>query len=108
MSIDLSTYSVAQLEALATQVQDEIQRKKAQAKKNLIADLERVARDAGVSLSDLFGEKAAPAAKKPRAAVAAKYRNPNNTDQTWSGRGRQPLWLAALLAEGKKLEELAI
>lgn len=106
MSIDLSTYSVAQLEALATQVQDEIQRKKAQAKKNLIADLERIAREAGVSLSDLFGDKAA--AKKLRGAVAAKYRNPNNTDQTWSGRGRQPLWLAALLAEGKKLEELAI
>ena len=108
MTIDVSIYSIAQLEALAEQVQEEIKRKRAVAKKQLMADLERVARDAGVSLAELFGDKAAPAAKKPRAAVAAKYRNPNNPDQTWSGRGRQPVWLAALLADGHTLSSLAI
>ena len=107
MAIDLSPLSVAELEALAVQVQDEIKAKKVLAKKTLLADLERVARDAGVSLTDLFGDAAAKAgkAKKP---VAAKYRNPNDVSQTWSGRGRQPVWLAALLAEGKKLEDLAV
>lgn len=108
MSIDLSIYSVQQLEELAIQVEQEIQQKKALARKSLIADLERVARDAGVSLSDLFGEQAKSTPVKARAAVAAKYRNPNNPTQTWSGRGRQPVWLAALLAEGKALAELAI
>ena len=107
MTINLAPLSVTELEALAIQVQDEIKAKKAQAKKTLLADLERVARDAGVSLTDLFGDTAAKAgkAKKP---VAAKYRNPNDASQTWSGRGRQPVWLAALLAEGKRLEDLAI
>lgn len=107
MAIDLSPLSVAELEALAVQVQDEIKAKKVLAKKTLLADLERVARDAGVSLTDLFGDAAAKAskAKKP---VAAKYRNPNDASQTWSGRGRQPVWLVALLAEGKKLEDLAV
>lgn len=108
MSLDLSVYSVHQLEELAIQIQDEIKRKKAAVKKNLIADLERIAREAGVSLSDLFGDGAKAAPAKRQSKVAAKYRNPNNQDQTWSGRGRQPLWLAALLAEGKQLEELAI
>lgn len=108
MTVDVSIYTIPQLEALANEVEQEIQRKKGLAKKQLMADLERVAREAGVSLDDLFGQKAGSAAKKPRAAVAAKYRNPNNPEQTWSGRGRQPVWLAALLAEGTALASLAI
>ncbi|PRD30519.1 UNVERIFIED_CONTAM: hvrA [Trichonephila clavipes] len=107
MTINLTALSVAELESLAVQVQDEISAKKALAKKTLLADLERVARDAGVSLADLFGEGATKAVKVKK-PVAAKYRNPSDSSQTWSGRGRQPLWLAALLAEGKKLEELEL
>ena len=41
-----------------------------------------------------------------RGVVAPKYRGPEG--QTWSGRGRQPGWLVALLAEGHTLEEFAI
>ncbi len=108
MTIDLSTLSAPQLEELAVQVQDEIKRRKAQAKKSLIADMEKLAREAGVSLSELFDVVTAKKPAKAKSAVAAKYRNPNDGSQTWSGRGRQPLWLAALIAEGKKLEDLAI
>lgn len=107
MTIDLAPLSIAELEALAVQVQDEITAKKALAKKTLLADLERVAREAGVSLTDLFGAGATQVAKAKK-PVAAKYRNPNDPSQTWSGRGRQPVWLAALLAEGKKLEDLTV
>lgn len=99
---------MSQLEELAVQVQEEIKRKKAQAKKSLIADMEKLAREAGVSLSELFGVAVDKKATKTKPAVAAKYRNPNDASQTWSGRGRQPLWLAALIAEGKRLEDLAI
>lgn len=108
MTIDVSSLSVSQLEALAVQVQDEITRKKAQAKKSLIADMEKLAREAGVSLAELFEITADKKPAKAKSSVAAKYRNPNDASQTWSGRGRQPLWLAALIAEGKRLEDLAI
>lgn len=108
MTIDVSSLSVSQLEALAIQVQEEIARKKAQAKKSLIADMEKLAREAGVSLSELFELTADKALAKAKYSVAAKYRNPNNASQTWSGRGRQPLWLAALIAEGKTLQDFAI
>lgn len=43
-----------------------------------------------------------------RAVVAPKYRNPENSDETWSGRGRQPRWLVAALKKGKKLRDFAI
>jgi DNA-binding protein H-NS len=40
--------------------------------------------------------------------VAPKYRNPGDASQTWTGRGRQPAWVAEALAGGARLEDLAI
>ncbi|MEL7541705.1 MAG: H-NS histone family protein [Pseudomonadota bacterium] len=40
--------------------------------------------------------------------VAAKYRNPKDASQTWSGRGRRPLWLEAELKSGKSLSSFEI
>ena len=34
------------------------------------------------------------------------YRNPHNSAETWSGRGRQPDWVALALSEGHSLESL--
>ncbi len=35
-----------------------------------------------------------------RAKVAPKYRNPTNAAETWTGRGRTPLWVQALKDAG--------
>ena len=40
--------------------------------------------------------------------VAPKYRNPANPKETWTGRGKQPRWLAAATAKGKKVEDFLI
>jgi DNA-binding protein H-NS len=37
--------------------------------------------------------------------VAAKYRNPKNGDEVWSGRGRMPLWLGAEIKAGNDRED---
>lgn len=44
--------------------------------------------------------------KYPR--VFPKYRNPNEPSETWSGRGKQPRWLAAALKTGHAIEEFVI
>ena len=41
-------------------------------------------------------------------SVAAKYRNPKNSDEVWSGRGRMPFWLGAELKAGKAREDFLI
>jgi DNA-binding protein H-NS len=41
-----------------------------------------------------------PAKKEKRVAVPPKYKNPNNPEQTWSGRGRTPLWVQELRDAG--------
>jgi DNA-binding protein H-NS len=60
-----------------------------------------------------LGKADAPAKNMPRARrkyprVFPKYRNPTEPSETWSGRGKQPRWLAAALKTGHKIEEFVI
>jgi len=43
-----------------------------------------------------------------RRAVTAKYRNPDNPEETWAGRGRKPKWVEDKLARGASLDDLLI
>ena len=43
---------------------------------------------------------------KASMVVPAKYRGPG--DETWSGRGLTPRWLAALMTQGRAKEEFAV
>lgn len=51
--------------------------------------------------------KSETTARTPKLVSKAKYKNPDNPKQTWSGMGRKPGWLIAHLDAGKKLEGLA-
>jgi len=52
------------------------------------------------------GKKTAARGAAKGAKVPAKYRGPNG--EAWSGRGKQPRWLAALVAEGRTPSEFLI
>jgi DNA-binding protein H-NS len=47
-------------------------------------------------------------ARRPYPKVRPKYRNPERTSETWSGRGKQPHWVSAHLRSGKKVDDLLI
>ena len=51
--------------------------------------------------------RATSAVKPKRATVAPKYRHPE-TMQTWTGRGKAPVWLASLIAQGHSKEDFLI
>lgn len=81
---------------------------------------EDLAREHGFSLAELVpgGGKAGRSGGGRRgsrsttgaspALSEAKYRNPENPDQTWSGRGRRPGWVNEALANGRALMDLAV
>ena len=50
----------------------------------------------------------APRTRRKYPRVFPKYRNPEEPSETWSGRGKQPRWLAAALKTGRTIEEFAI
>ena len=64
---------------------------------------EAAAKQFGYSLGELVG---GAKAKAKKAAAPAKYRNPENPSQTWSGRGRQPAWYKDALAKGTDPKKL--
>lgn len=39
---------------------------------------------------------------------APRFRNPDNSAETWSGRGSQPAWVRRALAAGRSLAELEV
>ncbi|MGB0847683.1 MAG: H-NS family nucleoid-associated regulatory protein [Thiolinea sp.] len=47
-------------------------------------------------------------ARKLRKPVAPKYRHPEDSSMTWTGRGRRPRWVDECLDNGQSLEDLAI
>ena len=52
--------------------------------------------------------KDAPRERRKYPRVFPKYRNPDEPSETWSGRGKQPRWLAAALKTGHTIEEFEI
>jgi DNA-binding protein H-NS len=54
------------------------------------------------------GIRAKGAGRGSRGAVPPKYRNPENSAETWAGRGLKPRWLEAALKSGMKLEDFSI
>ncbi|MBF0154519.1 MAG: H-NS histone family protein [Magnetococcales bacterium] len=74
-------------------------------------DIQSVARSAGLeSVEKLLADRQDGRRTRSDKGVGmpAKYRNPIEPKQTWSGRGRKPGWVVAHLAAGGQLEELEI
>lgn len=104
MNIDLNALSLKELKDLQVQVVKAISSYEDRKKKEALAELEEKARALGFSLAELTGSMA----KRGRAPAAAKYANPANRAETWSGRGRKPRWFEAALKAGKQPEDLAV
>ncbi|GAC1375490.1 MAG: H-NS histone family protein [Aquirhabdus sp.] len=111
MSTDLSHLSVAELERVIRQAKSLVETKQVDAIKEGYAQIEKIARDLNMTLEELIaaghekGRRIKSASRKP---VEARYRNPQNTSETWTGRGKPPRWLAAKMATGAKKEDFLI
>ena len=118
MPIDLNTLSPRELGTLITTAR---KRQAALAKRAPIAQvrgkLTRLAKAEGYTIEELFGataagkparKAAAPARGRKLGKRAPKYPLPHNPKETWTGRGKQPRWLAAYTAKGRDLGEFVI
>ncbi|WP_149588495.1 H-NS histone family protein [Tabrizicola flagellatus] len=104
MKVDLNSLSLKELKDLQSQVAKAIAGYEDRRKKEVLAELDEIAKAKGFSLAELTGI----AAGRKRTPSVAKYANPANPADTWSGRGRKPRWFTEALAQGKKPEDLAV
>jgi DNA-binding protein H-NS len=99
--MDLSNLSVSELKDLLEKTGREL---KSREKKDVEAarnEIYAIAHRLGLPLKDVVGSGDM---RKQTGKVAVQYRNPANSEQEWTGRGRQPLWVKELVASGKDLE----
>lgn len=121
MSIDLKALNARQLEKLIADAKRErLRQKKRPPIAKVRSKLTRMASAEGYTLLELFGVKSGAAPSKApvrgesgRAStkgskVAPKYRNPDQPEQTWSGRGKHPRWMTDAMASGRKPEDFLI
>ena len=100
---DLSKYSITQLRALEARVVEELKKQHYLSISKAREQILHIARRAGMSEKELFSIRAPKTPKQ--STVKAKYRNPDDATQQWSGRGRQPAWVKAWVESGKSLED---
>lgn len=75
------------------------------AKSDLKDKIDRLVDGSGFTIAELYGFTARG---RGRSKSAAKYANPENKSETWTGRGRKPNWLVARLKKGAKMDDFAI
>ena len=106
MAYNLGDMSLKELKKLERDVSAAITNFDARAKAHALAELDAMAQELGFSLTELTGTEIS--VKRQRSPAAAKYRNPENHADTWSGRGRKPRWFEAALAAGTKVSDLMV
>ena len=103
MARDLERMSYKDLQELELKIKKAKATVQDRSRTELRGRLESMAAAAGFKMSDLFGGRGGKGRK-----VAAKYANPDDPAETWTGRGRKPRWLAAKLKDGDRIEKFLI
>lgn len=101
--------TLAEIQAQIAKLQAQAEQLRQQEFENALSDVKAKIAAYGFTAKTLGlapeGTRRAPV--KAHRPPKPKYRSPDGT-QTWSGRGRPPKWVAAHLAAGRDLRELAI
>jgi DNA-binding protein H-NS len=98
--LNLDKMSYAELSELRSNVERMMLEKQSSERSALRQKMAEMAEAAGMSLDGLFGK-----GRKGNGSVAPKYRDPKNPENTWTGRGRMPLWMIAATKGSKAKKE---
>jgi DNA-binding protein H-NS len=103
MAKELDRMTLRELKELEVKVQRARASVQDRSRSELRKKVETMIAEAGFKITDIFGGRGG----KGR-TVAAKYANPDDPSETWTGRGRKPRWLNAKVQEGAKIEKFLI
>jgi DNA-binding protein H-NS len=104
MASDLKKLTVAELDALIEKAQTVREETRERRRIELKSELELRLKEEGFSAIEVLGAKVKP---KPQ-QLPAKYADPTDASQTWSGKGRMPGWLQAKIDGGMPLDSFII
>ena len=103
--MNLDKLTSAELKQLQIEVDAAIKLRRKTDLKEAYKAVAATAAEYGFALEEVLSSGAKGSAKP---AAEPKFRNPENPDQTWTGRGRKPLWFIKAINAGSELAELEI
>ncbi|WP_420005191.1 H-NS family nucleoid-associated regulatory protein [Arenibacterium sp. LLYu02] len=106
MSLDLTEMSRKDLLQLQKDVEKALKDAEQRERSEALKAVEKAAAEYGFSLDEVLSAPAKVVVRKTKAV--AKYRNPENHDETWSGRGRKPHWVHTAISNGVDISDLEI
>lgn len=102
---ELTRFTYAELLELRAMVENEMEAKRETEILETRERMEEIAQRSGFTLAEIMS---APTPTRQKGAGAPKYQNPDDPEQTWTGRGKRPGWLSELLLKGRAIEEFEI
>ena len=99
-SSNIDKMSYAELAELRTHIDRSMVEKQNSERAALRQKMEDMAKQHGLSIQEVLGK-----GRKGTGSVAPKYRDPQNPQNTWAGRGRMPRWMVAATKGGKAKKE---
>ena len=106
-ALNVEKLSLKELIALEAKLAAAIATARQKERAEIKSKVAELAESHGFSVSELFGGPGRGNGRKKSVSIA-KYANPDDQTDTWTGRGRKPNWLLARLKKGAKLSDFAI
>lgn len=103
----MNTVSLKELEAQRAELEQRIEQVRKTERNTQIKEIIQTMELFNISLDDLAEVLQKKNKPKVKRKTVAKYQNPE-TNETWSGLGNKPIWVKAILAEGKNLDDFLI
>lgn len=108
MLTDLAQMTLDELSKVIEDAQKALAERQKSERKEVIAKIHELAASIGVTVTIDGGKAPGKGSSLRGQKVAAKYRNPHNAGETWTGRGVKPRWLKSLVDAGKRIEDYLI
>ena len=105
-AVDIENLTLKQISDLEARIEKVKAQAVDKAKTDLKAKINRLLDGSGFTIAELYGFTTRRGRNGSKSA--AKFANPDDPTQTWTGRGRKPNWLVARLKKGAKVETFAI
>lgn len=102
-AINLENLNVDELRAITETAQQLISQKQHQSLHDAYIQFENIAKESGSTIEEIL--QAGESLEKKR---NIKYRNTEDSNDTWTGRGRKPTWLVDALAAGRDINDFAV